>query len=197
MDPADEKTVSCLVAVDYKAQLGNHENYRMFVNTAYVDMPKEQEDFDITKSCTKARGQLMLQAQPENVIFSLKTRKAGHEKMEQLPLQNVVDMLKQAIAAHRATFSVSYANSRSLGPLDPYIKELYLLSEPNVTDVMCELSCLNHSFFVMFTQAFSSEVFFKAFLEELEGAGISYEIMRTEPLRLCGVRYDGIDGVNI
>ena len=196
-DPAGEKTVSCLISVDNKAQLGNFQNYRMFVDTAYVDMPKEQADFDISKACTKARGQLMLQAQPENVMYTLKTRKAGYEKMEQMPLQMCVDVVKKAIGAHRASFCVSYANSRSFGPLDPYIREVYLLSEPNVTDVTVELSCINHHFFAMFAQLFSSEEFFRAFLTELDNAGIPYDIMRKEPFRLCGVRYDGIEGVSL
>lgn len=194
-DPADERTVSCLISVDMKAQLGNFENYRMFIDTAYVDMPKEQADYDISKACTKARGQLILQAQPENVMYTLKTRKAGYEKMEQMPLQMCVDVLKPALGAHRASFCVSYANSRSFGSLDPYIREVYLLSEPSVTDVMVELSCINHNFFAMFGQPFSSEDFFRAFLAELDDAGIPYDIMRKESFRLCGVRYDDIEGV--
>ena len=175
-DPANEKTVSCLISVDHKAQLGNFENYRMFVNTAYVDMPKEQADYDIPKACTKARGQLMLQAQPENVMYTLKIRKAGYEQMEQMPLQTCLDLVKK---------------------LDPYIREVYLLSEPNVTDVMVELSCINHHFFAMFGQLFPSEDFFRAFLAELDDAGIPYDIMRKEPFHLCGVRYDGIEGVRL
>ena len=194
-NPADERTVSCLISVDMKAQLGNFENYRMFIDTAYVDMPKEQADYDISKACTKARGQLILQAQPENVMYTLKTRKAGYEKMEQMPLQMCIDVLKPALGAHRASFCVSYANSRSFGSLDPYIREVYLLSEPSVTDVMVELSCINHNFFAMFGQPFSSEDFFRAFLAELDDAGIPYDIMRKESFRLCGVRYDDIEGV--
>lgn len=196
-DPAGEKTVTCLISVDNKAQLGNFENYRMFVDAAYVDMPKEQADYDIPKACTKARGQLMLQVQPENVMYTLKTRKAGYEKMEQMPLQMCVDVVKKAIGAHRASFCVSYANSRSFGALDPYIREVYLLSEPNVTDVTVELSCINHHFFAMFAQLFASEEFFRAFLTELDDADIPYDIMRKEPFRLCGVRYDSVEGVNL
>jgi hypothetical protein len=197
MDPESDKAVTCVVAVDHKAQAGIRQNYRMFVDTATVDMPVEQADYDIMKACTKARGQLMLQAQPENVMYTLKTRKAGYEKMEQMPLQMCVDVVKKAIGAHRASFCVSYANSRSFGPLDPYIREVYLLSEPNVTDVTVELSCINHHFFAMFAQLFSSEEFFRAFLTELDNAGIPYDIMRKEPFRLCGVRYDGIEGVSL
>jgi hypothetical protein len=49
----------------------------------------------------------------------------------------------------------------------------------------------------MFAQLFSSEEFFRAFLTELDNAGIPYDIMRKEPFRLCGVRYDGIEGVSL
>lgn len=196
-DPASEKTVTCLVFVNNKAQLGNFDNYRMFVDTSYVDIPKKDEGYDILKACTKARGQLMLQAQPENVMYTLKTRKAGYEKLEQMPLQMCVDIVKKGIGAHRSSFCVSYANSKSFGPLDPYIQEVYVLSESHVTDVMVELSCINHYFFAMFAHPFSSEEFFNAFLAELDDAGIPYDIMRKEALQLCGVRYDGIEGVRL
>ena len=46
MDPDSEKTVTAVVALDHKAQLGSRENYRMFVDTAIVDMPKAQADYD-------------------------------------------------------------------------------------------------------------------------------------------------------
>ncbi len=52
------------------------------------------------------------------------------------------------------------------------------------------MSDVNHNFFAMFGQPFSSEDFFKAFLTEPDDAGIPYDIMRKEPFRLCGVRYD-------
>ena len=74
-------------------------------------------------------------------------------------------------------------------------KKIFPFSEPNVTDVTVELSCIGHQFFAMFAQLFASEEFFRAFLAELDNAGIPYDIMRKEPFRLCGVRYDGIEGV--
>ena len=92
-----------------------------------------------------------------------------------------------------ATFAVSYANNRSFGPLDKYIKEVYILAEPNVIDVMCEVGCINQSFFLAFFQNFSSEALFEAFLKEFEKIGIPYEIKRKEPYRTCGAQYDGIE----
>jgi hypothetical protein len=198
IDPGSDRTVTCVVAVDHKAQAGNHENYRMFVDTVALDMPVEHAGYDIMKACTKARGQLMLQAQPENTLFTMKTRKLGYERMEQMPLQMCVDMVKNAIAQPRATVSVSYADSRSFGPLDGYIRELYVLSEPlYVTDIMCEIACINHCFFLSLAQKYASEAFVEAFLAELDALAIPCEVMRSEPFHLCGVRYDGLEGVTL
>lgn len=197
MDPESAKTVTCVVAVDHKAQAGNRQNYRMFVDTANVDMPVSHADYDILKACTKARGQLMLQAQPENTLYTMKTRKLSYEKMEQMPLQMCVDAVKKAIGQPRATISVSYADSRSFGPLDDYIREFYLLSEPSVTDVMCEIACVNHCFFLALSQKSASKAFFEAFLAELDAIGVPFEVMRSEPFHLCGVRYDGLEGVKL
>lgn len=197
-DPDSEKTIIADIAIDHKALLGNFENYRMFANTAEISFPKKREDDDIMKSCTIARGQLMLQAQPENSLYFMKMRKTGHERMKQIPsLQMKADLIKQAVGKSRGTVSVSYINSRTFGPLDPFIREVFAVAEPRVIDVLCEVFCINHSFFVSFNQKFSSDNLFKAFMKELEKAGINGEIIRSGPLRLCGVRYDDLEGVTI
>lgn len=191
-DPDDERTITAGVAIDHKAMLGNSDNYRLFANIASVDFPKERSGDDILKTCTIARGQLMLQAQPENSLFYLKTKKMGFERMRRLPLQAKVDLINKALGMKRSTVAVSYANSRSFGPLDSCIREVYCLGEPTVSDILCEVACVNHSFFLAFSQAFESRDVLEAFLREMESAGISYEVMRTEPYRLSGVRYDDI-----
>lgn len=196
IDPASEKTITADIAINYKALLGNFESYRMFVNIAEVDFPKDRENQDITKSCTIARGQVMLQAQPENFLYAVKMKKAGFQRISQIPsLQMKFDMLKNAVTQPRGTMSVSYINSRTFGPLDPYIKEVFALAEPDSTDVLCEIFCINHSFFVALLQNFTSEDLVNAFIQELEEAGISGEILRKEALRLCGVRYDDLEGI--
>lgn len=192
VDPQSEKTVTVSVAIDHKSMLGNFENYRMFANAYELDFPKERQLDDIMKSCTMARGQLMLQAQPENSAWYIKTRKMGFEKMKAMPLQMKLDILPKAASASRWTASVSYVNSRSFGPLDPYIKELYNLAEVRSIDVVCEIACINNSFFVAFAQCNSSRELFEALLCELEQAGVPFEIMRDEEYHLCGLRYEDL-----
>ncbi|MBQ1536575.1 MAG: hypothetical protein IIZ62_08120 [Ruminococcus sp.] len=192
VDPISEKPVTVSVAIDHKSMLGNSENYRMFANAYELDFPKERQLDDIMKLCTMTRGQLMLQAQPENSAWYIKTRKMGFEKMKAMPLQMKLDILPKAASASRWTASVSYVNSRSFGPLDPYIKELYNLAEVRSIDVMCEIACINNSFFVALAQCNSSRELFEALLCELEQASIPFEIMRDEEYHLCGLRYEDL-----
>ena len=173
-DPEDEKTITVSVCVDHKAILGNQDNYRLFAGDVILDFPKDRDLDNISKACTIARGQLMLQAQPENSLWEMKQRK------RMLP--------PSSPDIPQASICVSYANSRSFGPLDPFIEELYIVTSlSKITDILCEITCINHSFFFAFMQPFSSENYFECFLEELNSAGISYDVLRSEPLRLCGI----------
>ena len=190
-DPENEKTVSVAVAIDHKAMLGNHDNYRMGANVVELDFPKSRSLDDLMKSCTMARGQIMLQAQPENSLWAMKQKKALCARLEQMPLDMKMGMIAKAAGSPRWSISISYANSRTFGPLDSYIDELYVLSEPGVSDIVCEISCISHHFFLAIAQTFSSGEFVRAFLDELASVGIAYEVIRQEPLRLCGLEEYG------
>ena len=182
-----EKPVSVAVAIDHKAMLGNRDNYRMFANVVELDFPKNRSLEDLTRACTIARGQIMLQAQPENSLWTMKQRKITTAKLDSLPLDTKTALLAQASGKARWTATISYANSRSFGPLDPYIEALYLLAEPTVADVILEVSCIHPHFFLAVAQNFSSPAFLSVFLEELSSVGIEVQVMGSEPHRLCGI----------
>ena len=194
-DSASEKTVSVAIAIDHKAMLGNRDNYRMFANIVELDFPKSRPLDDLMKACTMARGQVMLQAQPENSLWAMKQRKLLYAKLEQMPLEMKLGVIAKSAGSPRWSISISYANSRTFGPLDPYIEELYMLAELGVSDIMCEIACLNHCFFLAVGQNFSSNQFVDAVLNELASVGIDYEVMGREPLRLCGLEaYSAMGG---
>ena len=186
-DPSSDKTISVSIAIDQKTILGNHDNYRLFASVVELDFPKNQNLDDLMKSCTAARGQVMLQVQPENSLWALKQRKANYAKLDQVPLDVKTEMMAKTAGSPRWSFTISYVNNRTFGPLDPYIEELYFLVHPDVSDVGCEITCINHNFFVAFIQNFSSGAFLNVFLDELKSVGIDYEVMHKEPLRLCGI----------
>ena len=186
-DPASDKTVSISIAVDHKAMLGNYDNYRMFANVVELDFAKDRSLQDIARNCTIARGQLMLQASLENSLWAMKQRKATFARLNQVPLDMKLGMIAKTAGSLRWSIAISYANSRSFGPLDPYIDELYMMAEPGVTDVLCEIACINHYFFLCIARTFPSEEFTDIFLDELSTLGIDYEVTGTEPFHLCGI----------
>ncbi len=186
-DPDNEKTVSVSVAIDHKAMLGSYDNYRLFANVIELDFPKSRSLNDLMKSCTMARGQMMLQAQPENSLWAMKQRKLTYAKLEQLPLEIKLGAIAKTAGMPRWTFSVSYVNSRSFGSLDPYIEGLSVVADPGVFDIGCEISCINHHFFLTIIQCFTADRFVELFLRELSSVGIDCEVLRKEPLHLCGI----------
>ena len=139
------------------------------------------------KTVSISRGQIMLQASPENSLWAMKQRKATFAKLNQMPLDMKLGMIAKSAGSPRWSIAISYANSRSFGPLDPYIDELYMMSEPGVTDVLCEIACINHYFFLCIARTFPSEKFTDIFLNELSTLGIDYEVTGTEPFHLCGI----------
>ena len=175
LNPSCEKTVTAMVCINHKALLGNHDNYRCFVGSAFLDFPRDRNLDNVQETCTIARGQLMLQAQPENALWDIRQMKQGLSA----PSPDIP----------QASICVSYLGSRSFGPLDPWIDEFYIMTSlSKITDVLCEITCVGHSFFLAFMQPFSLPDYFRCFLEELTAAGIQYELLRSEPLRLCNIR---------
>ena len=62
-----------------------------------------------------------------------------------------------------------------------------MTSLSKITDILCIVTCVNHSFFIALMQPFSSDRYFRCFLEELDLAGVRYEMLRSEPLRMSGI----------
>jgi hypothetical protein len=104
-----------------------------------------------------------------------------------MPLDMKVATMAKSAGSPRWTISLSYANSRSFGPLDPYIDQVYVIAMPGVTDVLCEVSCINRHFYLALMQNFTSDSFVRALLEELTAVGIDHEVVGGEALHMCGL----------
>ena len=189
MDPGSDKTIRIAIGVNHKALLGNYDNYRMFASTAVTDFPKSREKDDFTKLCTIIRGQLMVQTQRENSLWYLKTLKTRFESFQPLSLEEKTGWIAEEAALPRYTATVSYTKTGDFGPLDPYIEEFYMLADPGVTDVVCEVVCFRHSFYLTFLQSFADQGLFRTFTDALMKAGIPHQVMGMEKLRQSGITW--------
>ena len=199
LDPASEKVIRVGVAIDGKSIVGNMNNYRAFPEFAHLDYYKEQENEDLAATLKAKRAELKAEASVEKILRLVKGLKIGCEKLKPFPLQVKVDLTQKAFIERARSVSVvvSYVRTKSFGPLDSYIQELYGIAEPSHEDVVCELKSLNNTFFFSYIQTFEDETLFKLLLEEMNNIGIPYEIKRKEPLRTSGVRYDELNGIKI
>ena len=186
-DSKSEKTITVSIAVDHKAMLGVYDNYRLFAGVIELDFPKDEPLDDLVKACRVARRQIKLQANPENSLWALKERKNNYAKLDQLPLDMKLKAMAKAAGNARWSFSVSYMKTQSMEVLDSYIDALYTLTEPVVADICCNMTCINHNFFLAVVQSFSANRFIDAFLSELSFIGIKYEVTHRETLSLCGI----------
>ena len=199
IDPESSKPIIIGVAIDGKSIVGNTDNYRAFPDFAFLDFSKESEKDAVADILRPTREKLKAQACTEKILCFVKKQKVACELMKPLPLQTKIDLTQKAFIERAASVSavVSYVKTKTFGPLDPYIKELYGIAEPSHEDAVCELKCINNSFFLTFIQTFAYEMLFNAFLKEMDSIGIPYEIKWKEPCKPSGVRFDGLEGIRI
>ena len=132
-----------------------------------------------------------LQSQPENVLPYAQDWKKALLALGDVPGVEA----KQVILGKRSledavnnTFSVSYVGNMLFGSLESHIDSMF-----NVTDgstyktVFIEVSSLNGFFDIAFLQGFSSDVYYRAFLKQLEKHGLDYTEMGSSPLGTPGM----------
>ena len=73
------------------------------------------------------------------------------------------------------TFSVSYVGDVGFGSLEPYINNTYNYTDGSTwRSVFVEIALINGCFDLAFQQGFSSDVYYRAFLRQLEQCGLHY-----------------------
>ncbi|HCI73783.1 MAG TPA: hypothetical protein DHV42_04495, partial [Lachnospiraceae bacterium] len=127
--------------------------------------------------------------QRENSLWYLKTLKTRFESFQPLSLEEKTGWIAEEAALPRYTATVSYTKTGDFGPLDPYIEEFYMLADPGVTDVVCEVVCFRHSFYLTFLQSFADQGLFRTFTDALMKAGIPHQVMGMEKLRQSGITW--------
>ena len=179
LHPEEKKDIVSAVSFNLRPGLGNRHNYRMLCSTIMLDYPNRMRSADVTRMCTCSRGMTMLQSQPENVIYYAARRKEMVEKMLAVPGIEEKKRLCGLIALNDSvnnTFSVSYVGRISFGSAEPYMDSMYNLTDGSTYEtVFIEVAAINGNFHVAFIQGFSSDVYYKSFLEQLSLCGLSYK----------------------
>ena len=193
--PELREDIVSAVSFNLRPGLGNGHSYRLLCSSLGIRYPVSLRDDDIIKLNTCTRGAITLLSQPENVLAYAQTLRQQMEALLRVP---GVDE-KTALLAPRAlkdatdnTFSVSYVGPAELGEIEPYIDSIYNYTDGSTYETLfLEIANLNDEFDIAFLQGFSSDVYFRAFLRQLELHDLSYTVNGCVPPRTPGIELPG------
>ncbi|MCQ2445796.1 MAG: hypothetical protein MJ141_02775 [Clostridia bacterium] len=176
LHPENHLDIVSAVSFNLRPGLGNKNSYRMLSSAILLRYPEKLKDADVTRLCTCSRGMVTVQSQPENVLYLAEQKKNWLESMENLTLSEKKAMVGKAALADAVgnTFSVSYVGKVGLGSLEEHIESMYNLTDGSTYEtVFIEVASVGGQFDIAFLQGFSSDVYYRAFLEELRALGLA------------------------
>lgn len=178
LHPDITEDIVSAVSFNLRPGLGNLHNYRLLCSAIRLSYPQKLRDAEIVKLCTCSRGMVTVQSQPENVLYHAAQQKEFLENLIAIPdLARKKEILSQKALADATdnTFSVSYVGKMGLGSLEPYLDAIYNHTDGSTYQtVFLEISAVNGQFDIAFQQGFSSDVYYRAFLRQLELYGLHY-----------------------
>lgn len=184
--PNEKRDIVSAISFNMRSALGNKNGYRLTCNAILVRYPKKLSETDVRKICTCTRGTVMIQSQPEHVLYYAKNKKEQLEKL--LALKSIEE--KKRVLSKTAledsvnnTFSVSYVGKTDYdGVKDQIVRVRNYTDGSTYKTVFIEIMSNDGWFTVTMLQGFTSDVYYKALLEELKENGIEYVEEGVEPL---------------
>ncbi|MDO4537602.1 MAG: condensation domain-containing protein, partial [Coriobacteriales bacterium] len=193
VDPEANRDITIGIGINQKALLGNYENYNFGTDTIGIDFLADHPIEDLTKSCTIARGQIIAQTLEDNVLYAIKQRKAGLDKIGMIPLvEQKIDLLKDFQDRPMGSAIVSYTGNRTLGDMDEFVDEFYCLTDAAGTELLLELNYLNGIFYLAVIQSFSSDAYVQALVELLNEVGIGATLTYSEDRWMATTNFEDI-----
>ena len=176
--PNETKDIVSAISFNMRPALKSVNNYRMLCKAIMVRYPKRLDDMAVRNICTCTRGAVMVQSQPENVLFYAEQQKKKLQKLLKLPdVKSKSDILSRIGLEDSVnnTFSVSYVGRVDYGSLKEHIEGVRFFTDGSTyKTVFIEISSFNGWFYITMQQGFSGDVYYKALLKQFEQNGIEY-----------------------
>lgn len=176
--PNETKDLVSAISFNLRSGLGSQNNYRMLCNAIMVRYPKRLNDSAVRNICTCTRGSIMLQSQPENVLYYAKRKKEQLEAVLKLPDVRAKKAMLSKIALADSvnnTFSVSYVGRIDYGSLQEHVESVRNYTDGSTYKTLfIEISSFNGWFYVTVLQGFSCDVYYRALLKQLKQNDIAY-----------------------
>ncbi len=178
LHPQEEKDIVSAISFNLKPGLGNKHNHRLLCSALRLNYPSKVKDWEILRLCTITRSMVSLKSAPANVLVYSQKRKESMERLMQIPTVEEKKQVLGKVALDDAvsnTFSVSYVGQMGLGSLEPYIESIYNITDGSTYQTLfIEVSAVNEHFNIAMIQGFSSDAYYRAFLNQLTLHGLHY-----------------------
>ncbi len=186
LHPEEHRSIVSAVSFNLRPGLGNAHSYRMLCSSIALDYPDSTRDWSIARLCTCSRGMVTLQSQRENVLYYAQQRR---ERFEALEVPGGLSARRAAVGQRaledsvRNTFSVSYVGELGFGSMESRIDSIYNITDGSTYQTLfIEIAALNDWFYFAFIQGFSSDRYYRAFLEQLRLNGLPFTEADVSPL---------------
>ncbi len=140
-----------------------------------------------------SRGQIILQSDPENMIYDIKTKALFTLKLDALNTaeerRSLYKNSPEQIVNNPETFASSYVGKISWGSIEPFMEGVFLSCSALVAPLMTVSTTLNGYFSICFIQRDNTDVYAKSFVRLLKQSNIYAEIVESEPEEISTVTF--------
>ena len=185
LHPENKKNIVTGIGFNMRPGLDNKHSHLPLVTTINLICPDKMRDFDLLELCTCLRGMVILQSQEENVRYIYKTVIECFNTVKSIPtLEGKRELFAKALSPEFGpTFFVSYVGKSEMGCLAPYIKAMYTTVDADPEgSIVIEITSADGYFYFTFMQGFSTDIYFREFMNQIEEHGVPVEYLGCGPI---------------
>lgn len=178
------------VAIDSRPVHGVTKSHHSMIFLGGLHHKKELEGMPLSAQAACYREMLLLQSDSDNIIPMLSESKKLHKIIDsQVTLADKKNIAASIIRSNMlsTTFQVSYMGAMSFGEIDNHIKSFYLSFDMKCWKMAIEIGCIKHKLFINIMQGFLDDRYVKAFVRQLEAAGIGCVCRKSEIIESVAV----------
>ena len=193
LHPEAADPVAIALCVNQRRALGAPLAHQSLVGDARLVFKEAMKgmDFELQETCY--RGMVAVQTNKDMVLKEVSEYKDLMEELEALPTHADRARRCKELADEKSrifTATVSYVGKVDMGEAEFYVQEFHALPSTALpsctTPLTLELSAVNGSFYVNFLQFFESDVYLRAFIQQLRDNDINYDVLYQERTRYPG-----------
>lgn len=180
LNPENEAPIVTGVAINLRPALDAAQYKGSPIAMAFLPYSGKIKEKDFSTQATMYRGRLILASDKERLQAGIGRSCQMYRHIDQIPtMEGKFEFVRRILSsmAGTTTFHVSYVGAASLGAAEQYVSEVEMENESHASAIMIEVVAANGYFFLEFVQKWREELYLNAFLDELAGQGISFQVL--------------------